>query len=242
MTLTAAPAAVTTATAAAAEATLIAGVRRPALMLAMAAAPHRRPKQAAAPARVAAAVVQPHRVVPATASSSAGWRTKCRYGLQAWRMLVAAVHATLWRMQDALRCHHWQRTCCLHVYNKLEQQGCSGTLPGPIDRHPLPPFCPTHPRTCTNLQLVQDYRRQMLPVPVRPVSAQEGTDYLQQPSFSNCTVPFLFYTTWRGNFFHVLGKSLNTCCGCSVNAGPGASRGGGNCIQPTARRCLQLLL
>ena len=106
-----------------------------------------------------------------------------------------------------------------------------------------PPF--PLPPTCTNLQSVEDYRRQMLPVPVRPVSAQEGADYLQHPSFSNCTVPFLFYATWRSNIFHVLGEFLHTCCGCLSGCRPWCSpqqQGGGQrCIQPTARRRLLLL-
>ncbi|PSC69482.1 hypothetical protein C2E20_6958 [Micractinium conductrix] len=38
--------------------------------------------------------------------------------------------------------------------------------------------------------------------PLRPATSQEGTEYLQYPEFSTCTVPLLVFPSWRGNFFH----------------------------------------
>jgi hypothetical protein len=45
--------------------------------------------------------------------------------------------------------------------------------------------------------------RRIPPVPMRPATSQEPAPYLAAPSFSNCTVPILLYSSWRSNFFHI---------------------------------------
>jgi len=48
----------------------------------------------------------------------------------------------------------------------------------------------------------KDMRTGLPPIHSRPASAREARQYLLQPSFSNCTVPVVFYQHNGFNFAH----------------------------------------
>ena len=61
--------------------------------------------------------------------------------------------------------------------------------------------------------------------PLRPATSQEGTEYLQYPEFSTCTVPLLVFPSWRGNFFHTYkGEALHQSISLNSLGQRGASR------------------
>ena len=41
---------------------------------------------------------------------------------------------------------------------------------------------------------------------MRPITANEPRPYLQSPTFSTCTVPILFYSTYPHNMYHAFGE------------------------------------
>jgi len=57
-------------------------------------------------------------------------------------------------------------------------------------------------------------RMQPNPLQVRPASSQEPTGYLDDPTFSNCTVPLVVYPSATHNFAHLFAGKRVWVAGC----------------------------